>query len=189
MAVNVSNILMGPATLYIGAQGVITAMPADSAVNTTPAASAWTDMGGTNGGATFSWDPKFTTLEVDQVVYTIDDRLTSVDVMLTTTLAEVTLANLAAALNTTVGTTGVGFATSEPNFGTNASQTPKVSLLLDGIAPGTNFRRRLYIPRAQQTGKVAPVNAKDKQIGFDVQFTAYFVSNTVAPFHYVDQTA
>jgi hypothetical protein len=194
MTLSTANFLMGPCTIYAGALGSITAPPTDALVNATPAASAWTNLGDTNGGSTVSWDPKFTALMSDQIVYTVDERLTSVDVLVTSTLAEMTLSNFAAALNTTIGTTGAGFATFEPNYGPNATQTPKISLLLDGFAPNpaggvSTFRRRLYIPRSQQTGKVSVVAAKDKQQGFDVQFAAYFVSNTVAPFHWTDQTS
>lgn len=187
----VSNILMGPASLYIGALGVITSPPADAAVNSTPAASAWTDLGGTNGGVTFDVTPKFTALVVDQVVDTIDERMTSRTIQVVVQLAETTLANLATSINTTVGATGANYATLEPNYGPYASQTSKASLLIDGFAPATvaNARRRIYLPRVQQTGPIKPTYAKDKQIGFDVTFTAYYVSSTIAPFHITDQTA
>lgn len=188
---SVNNVIMGPASVYIGALGVITPPPADSAVNSTPAASAWSDMGGTDGGVTFTVTPKFTTLQLDQVVDTIDDRMTSRSIQVALTCGEALLANLAAALNTTTGPTGANYATIEPNFGTFASQTQKASLLVDGFAPASvpNARRRLYLARVQQTGKVDVVAAKDKQVGFSITFTAYYVSGTTAPFHLTDQTA
>ena len=191
---NVGNLLMGPATIYAGATGVITAAPADSAVNTTPAASAWTDMGASNGGVSWTLTPKFSPLVADQVVDNIDDRLTSRDIMVTLTLAEMTLANMAMAINSTVGATGANFATLEPNYSSTASQTLKTSFLIDGFAPVTgsapaNARRRLYIPRAQQTGKVEWLNAKDKQQGILLTLKCYYVSNTVSPIHWTDQTS
>lgn len=194
MTLSTANFLMGPVTIYAGALGSITSPPTDATVNATPAASAWTNLGDSNGGVTVSWDPKFTALMSDQIVYTVDERLTSVDVQVAGTLAEMTLSNFAMALNTTIGTTGANFATFEPNYGPTATQTPKISLLLDGFAPNpaggvSTFRRRLYIPRAQQTGKISIVNAKDKQQGFDVAWNAYYVSNTVAPLHFTDQTS
>jgi hypothetical protein len=188
---SVNNILMGPATVYVGATGVITAPPADSAVNSTPAASAWTDIGGTLGGVDFSVTPKFTALEVDQIVDNVDDRLTSRDIMVTFTMSEMTLANFALAINSTVGATGANYATLEPNYGSTASQTQKNSILVDGFAPAVvaNARARLYIPRGQQTGKVDWVNAKDKQMGLAVQFKAYYVGTGTSPFHVTYQTA
>lgn len=188
---NVANIVMGPATLYVGALGVITAMPADTTVNSVPASGAWRDAGGTDGGVTFDITPKFSPLVADQIVDTIDERLTSRAIMVTTTLAETTLANLALALNSTAGASGAGFASLEPDYGPYASQTQKISLLVDGWAPAVvpNARRRLYLPRCQQTGKIAPVYDKTKQVGFSVQFVAYYVSTTQAPYHIVDQTS
>lgn len=191
---NVGNILMGPATIFAGATGVITPPPADSAVNSAPAASAWTDLGGSNGGVSYTVTPKFSPLVVDQVVDNIDDRLTSRDIMITLTLAEMTLANFALAMNTTVGATGANYATLEPNYGQYASQTLKTSFLIDGFAPlGTgapaNSRRRLYVARAQQTGKVEWLNAKDKEQGLLLTLKAYYVSTTTSPVHITDQTA
>lgn len=191
---NVGNLLMGPAAIYAGVTGVITAAPTDAAVNSTPAASAWTDLGASNGGVSWTLTPKFSPIVADQVVDNIDDRLTSRDIMVTLTLAEMTLANMALAINSTVGATGANYATLEPNYGQFASQTLKTSFLIDGFAPvagsaPANSRRRLYIPRAQQTGKVEWLNAKDKQQGILLTLKCYYVSTTVSPIHWTDQTA
>lgn len=187
-----ANLILGPAVIYAGAAGVITAAPADSAVNSTPAASAWTDLGGTNGGADLVVTPKFTPLNVDQQVDDIDDRMTGRTVVVNLNLAEITLANLALTMNTTPGATGSGYATLDPQYGVFASQTTKISLLIDGLAPqiaGNNApRRRLYIPKCQQIGPVTLANAKDKQTLLSVQFKAYWVSNSVPPYHITDQT-
>lgn len=185
------QVVMGPATLYAGALGVVTAPPADASVNTTPAASAWTNVQGTNGGVTWSHDQKFTPLTVDQTPYAIDDRLTEVDIQVVLTIANVSLANLALALNTTVGATGAGFATLEPNYGPQASQVPTLSLLVDGFAPkGTGIttpRRRFYLPRCKQVGKVQAVYSKTVQVGWDCTFNVYYVSDQVAPYHITDE--
>lgn len=186
---------MGPATIYVGTfDGTTAREPADSAINTTPAGSAWTDIGGTDGGATFSVDPKFTNFQVDQIVDTPGARLTSRDIMVTTVMSEVTLANLATALNTTVGATGANYATFEPNYGQFASQVPYFAVLLDGWAPSStnvsaNYRRRVILRKVLQTGKVEPVYAKDKQLGLSVQFQAYYVSGSIGPFKITDQTS
>lgn len=192
MSVNPNQLVMGPATIYVGAFGATE--PTDANVNTTPAASAWTDIGGTDGGATFSVDPKFTTFQVDQIVDTPGARLTSRDIMVTTVMSEVTLANLATALNTTVGATGANYATFEPNYGQFASQVPYIAIILDGWAPSAtnvnaNFRRRVILRKVLQTGKVEPAYAKDKQSGLAVQFQAFYVSSSISPFHVVDQTS
>ena len=121
----------------------------------------------------------------------LGSRLTSRTVMATVTLSEATLANLATALNTTVGSTGANYATAEPNYGAFATQVPYISLLIDGFAPAVvaNARRRIYLPRVLSTGKFGVVYAKDKQVGYQVQFQAYYSSSTQAPFHITDQTA
>jgi len=195
LSVNPNQLVMGPATLYVGTfDGTTTREPADAAVNSTPAASAWTDIGGTDGGATFSVDPKFTDFQVDQIVDTPGTRLTSRTIMVTTTMSELTLANLATALNSTVGATGANYATFEPNYGQFASQVPYFAVMLDGWAPSAtnpnaNFRRRVILRKVVQTGKVEPAYAKDKQSGLAVSFQAYYVSSTIAPFHIVDATS
>jgi hypothetical protein len=183
---------MGPASVYVGALGVITAAPADAQINTAPG-TAWTDLGGTNGGADFAVEPKLTELVMDQVVDTIDERLTGRTVLVTVALAENTLANLAVALNCALeapATPSQGFT---PVYDSTATQIQKRSFLLDGFAPafaGTaSPRRRLYLPRAQQVGKIDVVYAKDKQMLFNCQFKAYYVSNTVPPFRWNDQIA
>jgi hypothetical protein len=190
LSVTPANLLMGPATVYVGALGA--AEPADTAVNSTPAASAWTDVGGTDGGVAFSVDPKFTNFQVDQIVDTPGARLTERSIMVTTVLSEATLANLAAAMNTTVGATGAGFASLEPNYGQFASQLPYTALIMDGWAPATgnnNWRRRLFLRKILQTGKTELVYTKDKQVGIAVQWQAFYVSSVIAPFRYVDQTS
>lgn len=191
MSANPTNLIMGPATMYVGAFGAIE--PLDTAINSTPAASAWIDVGGTDGGITFSVDPKFTEFAVDQIVDTPGARLTSRAITVATTLAEATLSNLATALNTTIGATGAGFASFEPDYGDFASQPPYRALLLDGWAPGptenANFRRRLIVRKVLCTSKIDLAYAKDKQTGIPVTFQGYYVSKLKGPFRVVDQTS
>lgn len=188
------NVIMGPAAVYMGASGVITAAPTDAAVNSTPAASAWTDLGGTFGGVTLDITPKFTSLNLDQELDDIDDRMTSRVIMVTINFGEATLSNLALATNSTVGATGANYATLDAVHGPFAGQTTKFSLLVDGFAPTQNdtvpnARRRLYVPRCQQIGPLKIDYARDKQVNFAAQLKAYFVSNSTAPYHITDQTA
>jgi hypothetical protein len=192
LSVTTTNLLMGPATVYLGLAGVGTTEPADAAINATPAASAWLDLGGTDGGVSLEITPKFSDFQVDQIVDTPGSRLVSRTIMVNTTLSEVTLANLGNALNSTVGATGANYATFEPNYGQFASQLPYATILMDGWAPSatvTNARRRIILRRVLQSGKVGLNYTKDKQVGLTVQWQAFYVSSTVAPFHIADQTA
>lgn len=189
-----NQVVAGPAMLYTGALGVLTAAPADDAVNSAPAASAYTLVQGTMGGVTWSHEDKPLALTVDQVPYGIDDRVQEIDLQVVTTIAAASLANLALALNTTVGATGSGYATLDAPLGTSMTQRPTTTLLIDGFAPTGDSgvvgpRRRLYLPRCRQFGKVQAVYARDKQVGWDVTWNVYYVNDTTPPYHITDQTA
>src|ERR1700733_630091 len=101
IAYNVSNLTMGPATLYASGFGSIE--PLDSAITPngviTPPGSPWTDVGGTDGGVSFEADTTYTDLQIDQVIMPVGARLTELKMSVTAKLSEVTLANLTAALN------------------------------------------------------------------------------------------
>lgn len=192
---NVGNALMGPCDVYAGALGVITAAPTDPLINAAPAASAWFDLGGTNGGVDFQYQPKMTELMFDQVVDIVEERLTSRVIQVVANLAEGTLANLATSMNCTLESAGSNSLSFHPVYDKTATQTPKISLLLDGFAPPVttptpiaNPRRRIYIPRAQQIGNIAITYAKDKQQVLSCTFKAYYVSGTIAPVRVTDQT-
>jgi hypothetical protein len=188
MSVTVGNLVLGPATLYVGAFGA--AEPADTAVNASPQASAWTDLGGTQGGTRFSLNLTYTDLDVDQIVDVPGSRLTKREIVISTNLAEPTLANLMYSQNSnsTTPTTGAGFASFEPAFDTSATQPTYRAFLLDGIAPG-GFRRRLILRRALSKANVEAASAKDGQTVIPVEFHGFYVSASIAPYKIVDQTS
>jgi hypothetical protein len=186
MSVTTTNLIMGPATLYSGAFGATE--PADAAVNATPAVSAWTDTGGTNGGVKLTVDQKYTELTVDQIVDRVGSRLTNREFTVETDLAEATLTNLSLALNGGTAATGSGFASFEPNYASSASQPTYVAVLLDGYAP-SSLRRRVIVRKALSTAKVESSYTKDKQTFIPVTFTGHYVSSSIAPIHVVDQTS
>jgi hypothetical protein len=186
--VTVGNLVLGPATLYVGSFGA--AEPADTDVNSSPQTSAWTDMGGTLGGVRFSLNLTYTDLDVDQIVDVPGSRLTKREIVVTTNLAEPTLANLMYSQNsnTTTPTTGTGFASYEPSFSTSATQPTYRAFLLDGIAPG-GFRRRLILRRSLSKANVELANSKDGQTAIPVEFHGFYVSGSIAPYKIVDATA
>lgn len=184
MAVTVTNLVMGPADLYKGAFGA--AEPADTAVNTTPAASAWTDIGGTDGGLKLSVDQKYTELKVDQLVDRVGSRLTSREFMLETNLAEPTLANLSLALNGGTQATGAGFANYDPLYASSATQPTYTALLFDGYSPNSK-RRRVIVRKTLSTDKVDTSYEKDGQTFLPVKFTGHYVTSSIAPIHVVDE--
>jgi hypothetical protein len=186
MSVTATNLILGPATLFIGAFGAVE--PADTAVNTTPAASAWTDLGATDGGVKLTIDQKFTELTVDQIVDSLGRRLTQREIMVDTNLAEPTLANLSTAMNGGTSATGAGFASLDPLNVTSATQPTYIAVILDGYAPA-GFRRRVIIRKALNTSSIQAAYAKDKETYIPVTFAGHYVSASITPFHIVDQTS
>lgn len=188
MSVSVSNLVQGPATLYIGAFSAVE--PLDTAVNSTPQASAWTDLGGTMGGAEITISQEYKELEVDQIVDVPGRRLVKRDMSVKTNLAEPTLANLTYILNDgTVGASGTGYAgTFEPNNQSSATQPTYRALIIDGYAPGAaGQRRRLIVRRVLSTDNVQFAYKKDDQNVFTVTWSAHYVSSVISPYHIVDQ--
>ena len=188
MTVTATNLTMGPGTLFVGVFGV-SAEPADTAVNSAPAASAWTDAGGTDGGIKLMVDQKFAELTCDQIVDTVGRRLTARDVSLATNLAEPTLANLQMAINGGTSSTGAGYSALDPLNVTSATQPNYFPAIMDGYAPGNAFRRRVIVRKGLNTAKVDSAYSKDKQTFIPVEIHAHYVSSGTTPFHVVDQTS
>ena len=190
MGVTATNLTQGAGTLYYGSFGATE--PADTAVNTTPPASSWTDMGATDGGITFSVDQKFSVLNCDQLVDDVGSRLVSRSAMIETNLAEPTLANLKIAVNGGTSASGSGYASLEPLNTTLATQVPYFAAILDGYAPSpanSNYTRRLILRKCVNSAGVKSAYAKDKQTYIPVQFKTHYVSPSIAPVHWVDQTS
>lgn len=187
MSVTATNLVQGPATLYTGAFGATE--PADAAVNTTPPASSWTDVGGTQGGLKLSIDQNYTELEVDQIVDRVGSRLTKREFTVETAMAEVTLTNLSLALNGGTSASAAGYASFEPSFASSATQPTYKALLFDGWAPGGTFNRRVIVRKALSTDTTELDYTKDKQTLFGVKFSGHYVSASIAPIHIVDQTS
>lgn len=186
MAVTTTNLIMGPATLYLGAFGATE--PADTDVNTTPPASTWTDVGGTQDGVKITIDQTYTPLEVDQIVDVPGSRLTKRAVMVETNLAEPTLENLKLLLNDGTAASGAGYKSLEPIYASSATQPTYRALLLDGYAP-TQLRRRLIVRKVLSTEKVESTYKKDSQTLFTVKWDAFYVTSSIAPFKYIDATS
>lgn len=194
MAVTVTNLIQGPGTLYKGTQYTGTydsdPEPGDTSINTTPAGSAWTDVGGTQDGINLEIAREYAELEVDQLVDVPERRLTKREFSISTNLAETTIENLALTLNeaTTTVTTGSGFKTFVPTTTTAATQPTYVPIILDGYAPSQN-RRRVIGRRMLSIDPIATAYRKDGQTVFNVRWAGHYVSSTLAPFKVIDQTS
>jgi hypothetical protein len=190
MGVTATNLIQGAGTLYYGTFGATE--PADTAVNATPPSSSWTDLGGTDGGVKFSIDQKFSQLTCDQLIDDVGSRLTSRSVTFETNLAEPTLANLSLSINGGTSASGAGFASLDALNTTAASQPNYYATIMDGFAPSPAnavFRRRVVLRKTINTSKVESAYTKDKQTFIPVSFKSHYVSPTVTPFRWVDQTS
>ncbi len=131
MAVNVNNIIVGEATVAIGA---------------TIGAAA--DIGATQDGVELSWEPDMVDIEVDQFGDAAKVVQSMVKVMLKTTLAEATLVNLARAWgydDTVDGANGAdikqeqdGTDTNTFMFGIENVYPFERALVTVGVAPGSS---------------------------------------------------
>ena len=149
MAVNVSNIVVGEATIKVG----------DSANATSIVAmDAFSDIGATQNGVEISWEPDMVDIEIDQFGDAARIVQSKVKVMVKTTLAEATLNNLALAWNyDSVGTTDVianndGANTKSFLFGAQTVFPYEKALVVTGSAPGSSASgvktRKFYTKRA-----------------------------------------
>jgi len=186
MTVTVTNLAQGPGTLYTGAFGATE--PADSAVNTTPAASAWTDRGGTDGGIKLVMTQTFSALKVDQIVDVPGRRLVSREFNLQTNFAEVTLENFQLAMNGGTAASGAGFKTLTPNAASSATQPNYIASILDGWGPN-QLTRRVIVRKVLNVSNVESSYQKDAQTFIPIDLAAHYVSNSIQPFYIQDQTS
>ena len=178
--------IQGPATLYSGAFAA--AEPADADINTTPAASAWTDCGGTTDGVKLSINQTYAQLEVDQITLAVGSRLTKQEVTIETSMAEATLENLSLVLNGGTAASGAGWKSFEPNVASSATQPNYSAMMFDGWAP-QQFRRRVLGRKMLSTDSVEVAYTKDKQTVLAAKFSAHYVSASIAPVRLIDATS
>lgn len=195
MSANVVNLVQGPATVYIGSFGATE--PLNAAVNSTPQASAWTDVGGTTDGVEISINQEYKELEVDQVVDIPGRRLVKRDMSVKTNLAEPTLQNLLYSLNDvnggSLGASGTGFAGYyEPAFTDSATQPTYRALILHGWAAGAGAggvskRRMVILRKVLSSDNVEFAYKKEDQTVFSVTWSVHYVTSAIAPFKIVDE--
>lgn len=178
MAVTVTNILAGPATLYHGTFGATEPATADVAPGV-----GWTDLGGTDGGARLVVSQTYTPLTVDQVAMAVGTRKTEQSVSIATSLAEPTLENLGIALNATPAADSLELdaeiGNEEPDYS---------AILLVGQKPGGG-PRIVVIRRALSTESVEMAWTKDGKTMIPVTFTGYYVSPSVSAIKIDDSEA
>ena len=150
MAVNVSNIIVGEATIKLGTNANAT---------TIAAMNNFADIGATQNGLEISWEPDMVDIEIDQFGDAAKVIQSKVKVMVKTTLAEGTLNNLATAWNYDSETGGAavkanndGSNTKTFLFGAQGVIPYEKALVVTGTAPGSTagdtLARSFYTKRA-----------------------------------------
>ena len=166
--ITAANVVLGTADLYIADTSAT--LPVDA---TTALAVDFRNMGATTDGVTVTFAPEYANIEVDQVPGSVGARLQSLEVTISTNLAETTLENLRAALSlgditSTAGTDRFDL------LPTNGGEPNYQTLVIDGFGP-TGKRVRLIAPKVLSTDEVETVFSKEDTRVFSVTFTAYYV--------------
>lgn len=195
MTINPQNLVQGPATVYWGAFGTTEPADTNAALIAAPGA-GWTDVGGITDGTSvlFEVDLTYSPQGVDQLVDPVGGRLTKRSILVTAALAEATLANMQVAMNQ-LATINVlsGITTLDPLTTSSATQPTYTAILIDGWAPtlstGLAARRRVILRKALTSSKLSLEYEKAKMAGYNTQWTGYYVSSSIAPFHIQDQTS
>jgi hypothetical protein len=193
ISVNPSNLVQGPAILYIAPYG--TAEPTDASVTPdgylTIPPSPWTDVGSTESGIVFDVDHTITPQEVDQLIDPAGGRLTKRVVTITATLAEATLQNLNYVTNGILNVDALGgYTTADPNTATSATQPNYYMLMIYGWGPllqtGRPALRRITVRKVLSQVKASLDYEMTKYATYAVTWTAFYVSAYVPLFHIVE---
>lgn len=188
MAVNVVNLIQGPATVYHGSFGTAVEI-ASASVNTAPAVSGgWNDVGGTLDGVNMNIALEWSELAVDQLVDVPGRRVTKRDMSIATQMAEGTIENLSRSLNGGVAASGAAFKSYEPAIDGSAVSPAYSTILLDGIADNSR-RRRVHARKTLQTEGVEAAYKKDEQWVIPATFSTHYVDAATAPFKITDATS
>ena len=179
MPVTSTNLIQGPATVYVAPFGT-----ADPATIATAPAAAWIDVGGTKGGLELNVSSEFATLTVDQIVDIIESRRTGREVTVKTTMAEATLENIAQAIANAAPVANV----LELDDGLAAFKPAYSAILIDGIAPG-GFRRRIIVRKTLPTDAVGIGYKKDDQTVVPVTWKLHWVSTVIKSLKIEDATS
>jgi len=186
------SLVLGPATLYIGALGAVE--PAAGDVGSAPDDEVWTDLGGLLGGVDLSIDQEWEEITVRQLPTRAARRLKKRRMSVKTQLAEPTLANLGIALNDTPGTSaGTGWEQYTPTDQTEGTPLTYVALMVDGWAPGFNAithrhkRRRLILRKCLSIDNVSLSYSKDGQSVYTVTWSCHYVDGSTTPFRVIDE--
>jgi len=192
MAVTVSNILVGEATVKTGASNTTMTLTDFNAL---------TDVGATTGGVEISWEPDMVDIEIDQYGDAARVIQSKVKVMVKTTLAEGTLNNLATVWNYDNATGGADVKTNQDGastktfmFGSQSVYPFEYALQIVGNAPGSTASvtktRKFNAKRAVSFATSMIAMKREEATLFEVSFRILPVTDDIG-YEYgkiIDQT-
>lgn len=178
MAVNTSNIIQGPADIYVGAFGATEPAETLIALQTKPTSPTWRDAGATTESVDITFVNSTSEIEVQQAVEIVGRRVTRREVTVETSMAETTLDNLNDLLTGSSYAPVVdGVNKFEPASGLDSNPVFK-AVILDGL--GKNYlRRRLILRKVMNTDDVEYAYDKEEVSVFSVSLSTHFVSSSI----------
>lgn len=194
MTITPYNLVQGPGDLYVAQFGAVEPLDSNATVAAGPPGGVWQGVGATEADVTMEIDVTYDDLKVDQLIDPVGARATDRQITIKTQLREVTLTNMANALNAMVTTTvSASYTVLEPVTASNATQPNYSALIFDTWAPtlATGFpaRRRIILRKVLSKPKLQLISGKGKNAIYDVTWQGYYISEGVKLFHQVDQTS
>lgn len=184
MGVTKTNLIMGPASVFGGVVGSTEPTDVSTAWD-----AAFRNLGATEGGVKIIVNRTFANLAADQIVDVPGRRLVLREVFVETNLAEATLDNLALLLNEPAPAAAVAnVRTFQPTNGLAAIYPTAKAIGFEGLAPG-GLKRRAVVRATLSIDNIEELNKKDGQKVYKARWAAEFVSDSIAPFVYLDGTA
>lgn len=157
MTVNVLNVMVGTATLWVApwSGGEPVAAPADSVAQGAAWGGTWTSPGATDQGVTLNYQPKTNDIMIEEQLTPAKVTVDTVDLGLEVSLAEDVIANIQLALGG-AGTITTQAATSSligKSTLVLSDALEQLSVGFEGVNP-SGYWRRLYIPSVLSVGSV-----------------------------------
>jgi hypothetical protein len=183
---NSANIITGSAYLFQApvSTALITMPPTDNSVNDLVAAiitaAVWQPLGYTDAGIKFAYDPTYKDITVDEQMSPVDSLMTAEKLVVSCSLAELTLTNLARVISTAAAPAVVAAAVG--TAGTTTFQqggqqvTNKFAYLLVGMGP-RGFLRMVNVYNAVATSKLDMQYKRGEKLMTPVEFTALALSS------------
>lgn len=178
MSTSPFEIIAGPATVYVAPVG--TAFPA---INAAPSAS-WTSLGDTEGGVTVTHEQSVTLLRVDQSTGPKKAIRTEEALVISFSLANLTLENYARIMNdvavtdTAPGTGTAGHRSFKMRLGPDVA---RFAMLIRGPSPYMDANLQYEIPVVVQSGSPSVSFVRDDKSVLSVEFNAIEDSNASSP--------